>query len=178
MKIYITGPSGSGKTTLAKKIAATHNIPHAELDYIMIRRFPRKKGHRVPESEWRKSLEHYSTQENWIIEGCNIIPEVMNCAEKILYIKASWYLSLFRQWKRYFIDKKQREDYGLRSNLRHSMKILIQYFGSVNPNKLKDPFYVRVKCCDLALAPHQHKTMYVMNKRDYKHAEELFTRQA
>lgn len=118
------------------------------------------------------------SQESWVIEGCNALHEVMERAEQIVFIHPKWYVSLYRQWKRYFTDPIQRQVYGLRTNLKLSFKILYQNFMRLDKKNLDNIHHIQVCKTKLALAPHQHKTMYVMNKKDYKHAEELFTRQA
>lgn len=68
MRITISGTSGSGKSTLAKRLAASIDLPHIELDAVN-----RQPEWRSPESEdpvaFRRGVEAVATLELWVING-------------------------------------------------------------------------------------------------------------
>ncbi len=69
MKVLIFGNSGSGKSTHAHALAATHCVPHLDLDSIVW--VPGQVAVQRPMAEIRASLESFlATHSEWVIEGC------------------------------------------------------------------------------------------------------------
>lgn len=166
MKINIIGTSGAGKTTLAKKIATEKGIPMYSLDTILHQKIKEKKGIEWrTEKEYKKKLSQILRQKNWIIEGVNPIPEVLNHADKIVWLKPSLFTALYRQWKRYVTDKKQRKEHGFINNIKLSQYIIKQHREDI-PEKDADFKFVRVKKLERILEPYMSKTVNSISSFD------------
>jgi len=146
MKIYIVGPSCVGKTTLASKIAKKLDLYHLDLDLIFWEVSIDKggrvslnfKGKKKYDEDIKKFLKEKG--ENWIVEGVYCVEEIMKKADVIIYFRLPFYVPLFRQWKRYFTDKFQREHYGFKSNLTYLMPdIWKQYLSNRGCDDLSNP---------------------------------------
>jgi adenylate kinase family enzyme len=164
--MYIIGPSGSGKTYLAKKISEKLNIPHINLDYFFFKHVVDKKREEIPENEWRKNLDDLLVTDNWIIEGVNPIREVFNTADKIVFLNPPITIALFRQWKRYFTDPKQRKEHGFVNNLKLSRYLIKQYMQEEDKSKAEEPKYSRVTKINRILTEYKNKTIILENSHD------------
>lgn len=168
MKINIIGASGSGKTTLASKLADKLEIDHLSSDHVFFKQEQNKK-HRTkrPVKERENKLNDLLALDEWIYEGKHIIPRVFEKADKIIWLKFPFFVALFRQWKRYFTDPAQRKEYGLRNNLRLSIKILRrQYYGKVSKERFEDPSYAHRKKISKMLEPYHHKTTILKSNQE------------
>lgn len=164
MRISIIGPSGSGKTYLAKKLAEKYNIAHANLDYVFYKHFVEKDREQVPESEWKRNLNNILDESDWVVEGINPIIGVFEKADKIIYLRPSIVTALFRQWKRYFTDPKQRGEHGFRNNLKLSGYLFKQYTECEDAAKKDDPMYFRVSKVDRVLRSYSSKLVVLRTK--------------
>ncbi len=168
MKINIIGPSGSGKTTLSKKLSQTLNIEPINLDYVFFRHAKDKQREEITEKEWRQNLNSKLKTNNWIIEGVNPIIEVMDNADLIIYLRPSLKTALFRQWKRYVTDPKQRKEHGFKNNLKLSQYLVKQYKEEDDPEKYEDLKYVRVRKLDKLTEKYKNKVKILSNNSAIK----------
>jgi adenylate kinase family enzyme len=68
-KVLIFGNSASGKSTLAKRLAASENMAHLDLDLLAWQ--PTNPPSRTPLVESTKLIDEFMQQHNtWVIEGC------------------------------------------------------------------------------------------------------------
>ena len=141
MRINIIGPSCVGKTYLAKKISTVVDWPSIDLDRIFINQKLLKKNKTfvyVSPKEYHKKINQVLDKKNWIIEGVYPVKEVMELADKIVFIKFNLGKSLYWQWRRYLTDSNQRKDYGFWNNVCLSKDIIRQYLSWVT-NNIDDP---------------------------------------
>lgn len=96
-RIYIVGPSASGKTYLAKIIASKYRIPNVNLDYIFYKHVVDKCREEVSEREWKSKLNKILKGKGWVIEGVNPINEVVERADKIIYLRPNLLSALRRR---------------------------------------------------------------------------------
>lgn len=146
MKIYIVGPSCVGKTTLACKIAKNLDYYHLDLDLVFWEASIDKGGRVVlkfkDKKKYKKDIKEFlrERKDSWVVEGVYCVEEIMKEADLIIYFKLPFIVPLFRQWKRYFTDRFQRERYGFKSNLVNLMPdIWVQYFTNRGCDKLDNP---------------------------------------
>src|SRR3972149_8546512 len=145
MKIYITGPCGSGKTTLAKKLSDVVKIAHYCLDDLVFTFSPSKKGKvKFPKEVVSKNINRVLKKENWILEGKHPVIEGFKKCDLIVFMLPPLHTALFRQWSRFIKDKGQRQLFGLKSNLKLSLKIIIQYLAKEDLNQADNLRYCRV----------------------------------
>jgi len=163
-RIFVTGPSGSGKTFLAKKLSDTYGIPHTNLDYVLFRHTGDKHREEVPEREWKNKLKTIVKGKAWIIEGVNPIKEVMEAADKIIYLRLNIIDTLFSQWKRYFTDPIQRKEHGFINNLKLSGYLIKQHIEAEDLSKSDDPKYSRVKKTDRLLKDFAFKVVILKTR--------------
>lgn len=161
MKINIIGPTGSGKTFLAEKLSQKLKIPQVSLDYVLFKHTRDKHREELPENEWRANLLKLLGEKDWIIEGVNPIIEVFETADMIIYLRPSISTALFRQWKRYFTDPKQKKEHGFKNNLKLSQYLIRQYQQHEDKGKEDDPKYSRVKKLDRILKKYKEKVVWL-----------------
>jgi len=138
MKISIVGSSGSGKTYLARKLS---------------------------EKEWKKNLDRLLKKDSWIIEGVNPLVEVLEKADKIIYLRPSMLNALLSQWKRYFTDQRQRKEYGFLNNVKLTKYILRQFLQEPDPKEYKNPKYSRVRKVDRMVNKYAGKLIKFTSKK-------------
>ena len=170
MRISIIGPSASGKTTLAKIISSKYHLKHISLDHLLFTLLPNKKRVAVPRHKYLAQLEKITTKNSWIIEGINPIEKILNRADIIIWLKPSVTRCLYQQWKRFVIEKEQREKYGFFNNVNLSIYILKQHLGKPNPQN--DPKQTWVKSVSKILKKYKQKTVVLKSSKE---AEELIT---
>ncbi len=166
MKTCVIGPSGGGKTYLATKLSEKLGISHINLDYVFYKHVVAKKREAIPEVEWKANLATIISQSSWIIEGVNPIKEVFDAADSIVYLRPSVIFALYRQWKRYFTDPKQRREHGFKNNLLLSKYLIMQYIEEPDATKMDDPKYSRVKKLDKVLQGYGDKVIVLKTKSD------------
>lgn len=136
-------------------------IPQVSLDYVLFKHTRDKHREELPENEWRANLTKLLEEDNWIIEGVNPITQIFETADIIIYLRPSISTALFRQWKRYFTDPKQRKEHGFRNNLRLSQYLIRQYLQDEDKSKADDPKYSRVKKLDRILEKYKEKVVWL-----------------
>jgi len=166
MKISIIGPSGSGKTYLSKKLSERTGIPLTNLDYIFYRHIKDKSREELPENEWKQNLFKIISSNNWIIEGTRPLKMVFDEAYMIIVLNPSIITSLFRQWKRYCTDPRQRKEHGFINNLKLSRGILRQYFEKEDLTKADDPTYYRISKVKRILKEYKSKLIQLNTSSD------------
>jgi adenylate kinase family enzyme len=65
MRLYLVGTSGSGKTTFAKKLAASLNLQHLELDSI----HHQANWTPLPVDDFRLAVDDFTSRSDWVIDG-------------------------------------------------------------------------------------------------------------
>ena len=69
MRLLIFGNSGSGKTSFARAVAASHRLPHLDLDSIVWE--PHQVAVQRPSQDISDSLRAFlASKAAWVIEGC------------------------------------------------------------------------------------------------------------
>lgn len=111
MRIYITGSSASGKTTYAQKISKKLNIPVIHTDDLY-----NPSDKRMFTIDEIKSLVPIGN--NWIIEGAYYIPEYINVADKVIFLKVSGFRTVFRILRRWLTNKEIRNKFNFFSTLK------------------------------------------------------------
>jgi adenylate kinase family enzyme len=97
-RISVVGTTGSGKTTLARRIAATKNLPHIELDAI----------HWGPDwtplslEEFRRRVQTEVAQDQWVIDGNygKVRDIVLSRATHLVWLNLPFPLVFWRTLKR------------------------------------------------------------------------------
>lgn len=163
MRVNIIGPSASGKTTLAKKISSLHSLEHLDLDYVRFEFLGPKKRRKISRSVYMKKVREVISKPNWVIEGINPIIEVFKMADLVIWLKPKFHMALFRQWKRYFTDPRQRYEHGFISNIKLSRYIIRQYFEVPTPDK--DPNKTWTRSVQNELRQFQEK-LHIIDSRD------------
>lgn len=167
MRIVIIGPSASGKSTLAKKISDKFNVPHIDLDYIFFKILPGKKRVLISPEKYIRVLNNNLKKESWIIEGVNPVAKAFQAADIIIFLRPSIITCLYRQWGRYFTDKRQREEHGFISNIRLSRFILKQYFSPEYAYLPEgNPPSLRLKKIWKHLKPYKDKVKVLKSNQD------------
>ena len=159
MKINIIGPSGSGKTHLAKLLSEKYKVLNVNLDEVLFIKLSGKKRKEANKDRYLKKLKNIFKKKEWIIEGLQPIKEVLDEAETIIWLRPPFYISLYQQWKRYFNDKEQRENYGFLNNLKLSRYILRQYFGK--PTLITNPKKTWIKSAGKELRKYEDKLIII-----------------
>lgn len=163
MKYYIIGPSCSGKTTFSKQLSDQTHIGVIHLDSIYFDFHVNKKGKiLVSLEEIKNRLALILKNNDWIIEGIATIPELLEQADVIIYLRASLIECLVHQWKRFFTDTQQRERYGIMSNIKLSRSIIRQFFEKTTPAQMGNLKYSRVSKSDAYCKEYANK-VYILN---------------
>lgn len=118
------GSTGSGKSTLAKTLSKKHNINYYELDKLVYYRDNITK-HR-PDKEIEKDFNKILKQDSFIIEdiGRKRFKKGRQEADKIYYIKINK-LTIYKQMiKRWFNQRKGKEDYNVKPTIKNFFKNL------------------------------------------------------
>ncbi|MBU0570186.1 AAA family ATPase [Patescibacteria group bacterium] len=134
-KIYIIGLPGSGKTTLALKLSKRLHLKHVQFDYLfkVFGNFGNRKYRALSEKEYMpKVYRVLKNYKNWVIEGGKLTEEVVQVTDMLIFVHIPIYKSVLRIIKRYFVDKHQREVYGLAENI-----ILIRKTIQRSPERMK-----------------------------------------
>lgn len=133
MKIFITGPSGSGKTTLARDLSKLLSIPFYCTDQFLFEyNSDKKKLVRFPDEKVRRLVKETTLITDWIIEGGHLFDEVFSKADFIVWLRLPLATVLFRQWRRFFSDPKQRREHGFIGNLKLSKDIITKHFLGID----------------------------------------------
>lgn len=124
MKIYIMGSTGSGKTYLSKKLSKKYNIKSYELDKIVYDQsnLIKKRSDKEIEETFLKIINSSS----WIIEdiGRKRFIKGRQKADKIYYIKISKLKTYKQMIKRWFMQRKGKEDYNVKPTFKNLFKQL------------------------------------------------------
>lgn len=170
MKIYITGFSGSGKTTLAKSLNKTLGYPLFHSDFILSKyNLENRKKTELSEQEYAEKIKQLENMENWIFEGRHMVTDLLDQADKIIWVKTSLMKSLFWQWKRYFTDPEQRKRFTFRNNLQLSINIIFeQHLGKENINRTSDPRHTPSEKYERILSHYKNKLVVIRNNDDFK----------
>ncbi len=124
MKIYIMGSTGSGKTYLSKKLSKKYNITSYELDKIVYdqNNLTKKRSNKEIEQTFSKIINSSS----WIIEdiGRKRFIKGREKADKIYYIKISKLKTYKQMIKRWFLQRKGKEDYNVKPTFKNLFKQL------------------------------------------------------
>lgn len=96
MRIYIIGVSGSGKTTLGSKLGYLYSYPVYNLDALAVD----ADGNILPASEILKKMN--LNTEHWVVEGEFVLKEVLQRADRIIWLKTNITRTVIQLWKRYF----------------------------------------------------------------------------
>jgi adenylate kinase family enzyme len=168
MKINIIGPTGSGKTTLADTLSKKLNIQVTSLDYLFYKHTKEKQREEILEKVWKKELGRILKKQEWIIEGVNPINEVIETADLVIYLRPHIAIALYRQWKRYFTDSKQRKEHGFGGNLKLSQYLFKQYLENDDITSIDDIKYSRLKKLDRILEKHANKVRVINNNTQLK----------
>ncbi len=96
MRIYIIGVSGSGKTTLGSKLGYLYSWPVYNLDAMAVD----ASGNILPVSEILRKMNLGT--EHWVVEGEFVLQEVLQRADRIIWLKTNITRTVIQLWKRYF----------------------------------------------------------------------------
>jgi adenylate kinase family enzyme len=89
-KVLVFGNSASGKSTLAKRLAASEQLAHLDLDLLAWQ--ATNPPTRVPLVESAKAIEKFMLQhEHWVIEGCysDLLKVAEEQSTEIIYMNLS-----------------------------------------------------------------------------------------
>ena len=133
MKIFILGPSCVGKTRLSAILSQKMKIKRVDLDLCFndLEGFKKtgKFGYLSPVKGKKNLMEQIKGEKKWIVEGVFPVTELFKMADVVIYMKYSFLVSFYYQWKRYFTDDFQRKTYGFWTNLSFlTPDIFRQYF--------------------------------------------------
>jgi len=167
MRVYILGPSATGKTTLAKKIAKKKNIPIFHSDFVLTE-YEGRKRRKLTKQEYMEKVNQLLDKDKWIFEGKHIIHELLEAADKIIWLRTPLRITLYRQWKRYFTDEDQRKRFTFRNNLKLSAVILTQCLGKEDINRSDDPRYAHQKKYKRILKKYKDKVVEIKTDKDIK----------
>ena len=172
MKFYILGSSSSGKTTYARLLSEKYSLKHYNTDYLRYVQKKNKRGRvKRNEEEYKAILNEINKSDNWVFEGLQTIPFLLDSADKIVWLKIPLVTSLFRQWKRFCTDEKQRKEHGFINNLKLSRGIIFSlYLGRYDQSKVDDPDYNHMKKIPKLLKKYSSKTIVTAN---WKSIEEI-----
>jgi adenylate kinase family enzyme len=167
MKICIIGPSCVGKTTLAKGLSKSLGFKHIDLDKVFIDvpyLSEYKKFRYFDEKDCNDKIKDIlvRNKKDWIIEGVYPVVDVIEKADVILYLRKFFLIPLALQWRRYFTDIGQRQNFGFVNNLILSFDILRQYFGQSIKN-MNNPLEFGVKKYTILLSKHTEKVYDINN---------------
>lgn len=99
MKIFIWGNAATGKTELSKKLSDKYNLPLISLDDLYWKeKYITKNKRDIFDISIKESINIKS--EKWLIEGALLgkeIDQILNNAEKIIYIEEKNALKLIRR---------------------------------------------------------------------------------
>lgn len=165
LRIYIVGPTASGKTYLAKKLSEKLGVEPTSLDYVFYKHVKDKSRIEVSEKEWRQKLGNILNRKTWIIEGVNLIPDVLDDADKVIYLHPRLINSLIDQWVRYMKDPIQRKQHGFKNNLELSKFLIRQYRDSVDPTREKEIKYTRLSKTSKELKKYKDKTTKLTTRK-------------
>ncbi len=169
MKISIVGLAGSGKTTLAKRLMQKYGIEHLNLDYVIYKPIPgTHKRTRQSYEEYTGIVNKFIVKDNWIVEGLFPFRQVLEKADKIVWIKPHLATILFRQWKRYFTDPIQRKEHGLINNFRLSKDMFMLYFGKKGRYLTENLKLETVKEITELLKPYLNKLEIIKSSDELK----------
>jgi len=117
-KTVIFGNSGSGKSTLAKRISASNNIAHLDLDTIAWQ--VTSPPTRMPINESTHAItEFLNTNNSWVIEGCyaDLLEVVIEQADKVIFLNLSIEFCIDnaknRPWEAHKYASKEAQDANL-----------------------------------------------------------------
>lgn len=81
-RILVAGTSGAGKTTLARRISATHGVPHTELD--ALHHGPRW----TPRPEFEADVRELAARDAWVTEWQyhRVRPVLLSRAELLVWL--------------------------------------------------------------------------------------------
>lgn len=100
-KIYIIGWFGSGKSLLAERIHNIKKVSYFDLDDI---RWAKKYTEKLSEEKRKYKIQQILKQyKKWIVEWCVIdwADICYNSADLVIVLKISWYVAVWRVFKRY-----------------------------------------------------------------------------
>lgn len=168
MKIYVIGSSGSGKTTYAKLLSKKYHLTHYNADYLRYIQLENVRGRMERDmDEYKKIIGDISKSDDWIFEGAQSIPSLLKNSDWIVWLNPGLLVALFRQWKRFFTDPKQRLEHGFIKNLKLSKGIIFsQHLGKYDPSRFDDPDYNHVKKLELLLSKYPEKLITARNWKD------------
>lgn len=97
-KINVIGTSGSGKSTFCKKLAATLNFPHVEMDKI----FWGPNWRWPSDDEFFGNLKQALEKPNWILDGnyTRTVPIKWESVDVVIWLDYSFLRTLFQAIKR------------------------------------------------------------------------------
>jgi len=159
MKISIVGPCSGGKTTFSKKMGERLGIEAVNLDeiYVDYKNITPDNVSFNSESKIKTELEKIFKKESWIIEGIYPIEEGFEKADVIIFICRPFLLTLFWQWKRFFVSKEERTRFGFRQNLALTLIIWHQYFGREERFRCVGYDYPTIQCFNSVLKKYKNK---------------------
>ncbi|CAM2907010.1 DNA topology modulation protein [Paenibacillus sediminis] len=97
-RILVIGSAGAGKSTLSQKLSQILDLPVIHLD----KYFWHPNWIPTPDDEWDKTVEQFSKQEKWIMDGnySRTIDIRMKRADTIIFLDMPMLLCIYRVIKR------------------------------------------------------------------------------
>ncbi len=117
-RIIIFGNSGSGKSTLARKLSASGEFGHLDLDSLAWEAGSTPTRKRLAESEIE--IQHFiSSNQSWVIEGCysDLLDLIISQATEIIFtnlpVQACISNARSRPWEPHKYPSKEEQDKNL-----------------------------------------------------------------
>ena len=114
MRVLIMGNSGSGKSWTARELAATHQLPHLDLDTIVF--VPGLIAVPRPRDEAMADLLAFVSGDAWVVEGCygDFIEAALPYCTQLVFKNPGKDVCLEnngkRPWEPHKYDSKEKQD--------------------------------------------------------------------
>jgi hypothetical protein len=114
-------------------------------------------------TDFDKIINKICQSDNWVYEGTQLVLPLLDSCDQIFWLKINRFTALYRQWKRFFTDKKQRQEHGFINNLRLSKKIILLDFQATSSATKIGNYYSNL---DNVLEKFSSKTSVTENRKN------------
>ena len=168
MKLFVLGPSCVGKTRLSGILSQKMKIKRIDLDLCFndLDGFKKtgKFGYVDPKEGKRRLMNQIKKESEWIVDGVFPVKELFEMSDTIVYMKYSFPVSFYYQWKRFATDDFQRKTYGFWTNLFFLTPDIFRQYFSKKDCDINDPRQFSVKKYEIILPKYANK-LYRINDR-------------